>query len=50
MSYVFTSALDAFSAFGEYVTDNNAWGDVIGIGTILCSLAFIYALAHKSTL
>lgn len=50
VAYVFNSALGAFRAFGDWFTSSDEWMDVVGIGVVLGSLAFICALTHKNTL
>lgn len=50
MAYVFDSALGAWHSFAEWWFTSANLGDIIGIGVIICSIAFAYALSHKSVL
>lgn len=44
------SALGAWRAFGECFLTSDNMGALLGIGVIICAIAFAYALSHKSTL
>lgn len=50
MAYVFNSALGAWRAFGEWFLTSDNLSVLLGVGIIICAVAFAYALTHKSTL
>lgn len=50
MGYLFMSALGAWRAFGQWFLTSDNLSVLLGIGIIICAVAFAYALTHKSTL